>query len=59
MFSNFFLLNDLYSSPNIIQVFQIEKNEMGGAYSTYGERRGVYRVLVGKQRKETTWKTLT
>jgi hypothetical protein len=21
---------------------------MGGAYSTYGERRGVYRVLVGK-----------
>jgi len=27
---------------------QIEKNEMGGACSTYGERRGVYRVLVGK-----------
>ena len=26
---------------------QIEKNEMGGACSTYGERRGVYRVLVG------------
>jgi hypothetical protein len=25
---------------------QIEKNEMGGAYSTYGERRGTYRVLV-------------
>jgi hypothetical protein len=21
---------------------------MGGAYSTYGERRGVYRVLMGK-----------
>jgi hypothetical protein len=27
---------------------QIEKNEMGGACSMYGERRGVYRVLVGK-----------
>jgi hypothetical protein len=22
---------------------QIEKNEMGGAFSTYGERRSVYR----------------
>jgi hypothetical protein len=27
---------------------QIEKNEMGGECSTYGERRDVYRVLVGK-----------
>ena len=27
---------------------QIEKNEIGGACSTMGERRGVYRVLVGK-----------
>jgi hypothetical protein len=27
---------------------QVEKNEMGGACSKYGERRGVYRVLVGK-----------
>jgi hypothetical protein len=27
---------------------QIEKNGLGGACSTYGERRGVYRVLVGK-----------
>jgi hypothetical protein len=25
-----------------------EKNEMDGARSTYGERRGTYRVLVGK-----------
>jgi hypothetical protein len=25
-----------------------EKNEMGGACDTYGERRGIYRVLVGK-----------
>ena len=27
---------------------KIEKNEVGGVCSTYGERRGVYRVLVGK-----------
>ena len=27
---------------------QLKKNEMGGACSTYGERRGAYRVLVGK-----------
>jgi hypothetical protein len=27
---------------------EIEKNEMGGACSTHGERRGVYRVLAGK-----------
>ena len=26
----------------------IEKNEMGGACSAYGETKGVYRVLVGK-----------
>ena len=27
---------------------QIEKNEMSGTCSTYGGRRGVYRVLMGK-----------
>jgi len=27
---------------------KIKKNEMGGACSVYGERRGVYRVSVGK-----------
>jgi hypothetical protein len=34
---------------------QIEENEMGGACSTYGARKGVYRVLVGKP--ETIRKT--
>jgi len=29
-------LNDLYSSPNIVQVIKIEENEMGGSSSTYG-----------------------
>jgi hypothetical protein len=28
-------------------VDKIEKNEMGGACSAYGEGRGVYKVLVG------------
>jgi hypothetical protein len=28
------------------------ENEMGGACSTYGERRGVYRVLAGKSEGE-------
>jgi hypothetical protein len=27
---------------------ELEKNEVGGECSTYGESRGVYRVLVGK-----------
>jgi hypothetical protein len=27
---------------------QIEKNEMGGACNTYGERTGAYRILVGR-----------
>jgi hypothetical protein len=33
---------------NLIAGDEIEKNEMGGACSVYGEGRGVYRVLVGK-----------
>ena len=30
---------------------KIEKNEMGGACSAYGDRRGIYRVLVGNLRE--------
>ena len=40
-------LNDLYSSPNI-SGDQAKSNEMGGACSIYGERKGAHRVLVGK-----------
>jgi len=29
-------------------IFVVKKNEMGGACSTYGKGRGVYRILVGK-----------
>jgi hypothetical protein len=31
-----------------VQVIEIEKNEMGGACSTYGEERVVYMVFVRK-----------
>jgi hypothetical protein len=37
----------LYSSPNIIRVIK-SKTEMGRTCSAYGERRGAYRILVGK-----------
>ena len=40
-------LNDLYCSPNIVRVIKWRRM-LGGACSVYGERRGVYRVLVGK-----------
>jgi len=33
-------LNYLFSSPNTVRVIIIENNEMDGACSTYGERRG-------------------
>ena len=38
----------MYCSPKIFSGDKIEKNEMGGACGTYGEGRGVCRVLVGK-----------
>ena len=38
----------IFSLHLIIFGDQIEKNETGRACSTYGERRGIYRVLAGK-----------
>jgi hypothetical protein len=40
-----------------VLVLPIEKNEMGGASSTYGERKGLYKVLVGKSERppERPW----
>ena len=43
----------MYCSPNIISN-QMEKNVMGGICSTYGERRGVYRVLMRETCGEET-----
>jgi hypothetical protein len=40
-------LNDLYSLPNIVRVVK-SRRKMSRTCGTYGEERGVHRVLVGK-----------
>jgi len=41
-------LNDLHSSPNIIWVIKLRRKKWAGHKERMGERRVVYRVLVGK-----------
>jgi len=41
-------LNDLYSSPIIVRVIKSRRMRWVGHVALMGERRGVYRVLVGK-----------
>jgi len=41
-------LNDLYCSPNIVWVIKSRRMRWVGHVARMGERRGVYRVLVGK-----------
>ena len=41
-------LNDLYCSPNIVQVIQSRTMRWAGHVARMGEGRGVYKVLVGK-----------
>ena len=51
-------LNDLYSSPNIVRVIKSRRIRWVEHVARMGERRSVYRVLVGKpDGKETTWET--
>ena len=40
--------NDLYCSSNIVRVIKSRRMIWGGSCSAYGERRGVYRILVEK-----------
>jgi len=40
-------LNDLYSSPNIVRVIKSRRMRWAGYVARMGERRGVYRVLLG------------
>jgi hypothetical protein len=40
--------NDLYCSPNIVRVIKLRRKGWVGHVASMGERRGVYRVLVGK-----------
>jgi len=41
-------LNDLYSSPYIIQMIKSRRMRWEGKVARVGERRGAYRVLAGK-----------
>ena len=41
-------LNDLYCSPSIVRVSKSRRMRWAGHVARMGERRGVYRVLVGK-----------
>jgi hypothetical protein len=38
----------LYSAPNIVRVIKSGRMRLAGHVARMGERRGVYRVLVGK-----------
>ena len=40
-------LNDLFASPNIVRVIKSRRMRWVGHVARMGERRGVYRVLVG------------
>ena len=42
-------LNDLYSSHNIVRVIKSRIMRWAGHIACMGERRGLYRVLVGKK----------
>jgi hypothetical protein len=40
-------LNDLYSLPNIFRAIKLRRMRWAGYVARMGERRGVYRILVG------------
>jgi hypothetical protein len=41
-------LNDLYSSPNIVRVIKLRRIRWDVHVALIGEKKGMYRVLVGK-----------
>jgi hypothetical protein len=41
-------LHSLYSSPNIVRVIKSRRMRWAGHVARMGERKGVYRVLVGR-----------
>ena len=40
--------SDLYCSPNIVRVLKSRRMRWAGHVARMGDRRGIYRVLVGK-----------
>ena len=44
-------LNDLYSSPNIVQMITLRRMRWAGHVARMVDRRGIYGVLVGNLRK--------
>jgi hypothetical protein len=51
-------LNDLYSSPNTIRVIKSRRMKWAWHVARVGERRGIYRVLVGKPEGKIHWEDL-
>ena len=45
-------LYDLYCSPNIVRVIKSRRMRWAGHVAPTGEERGVYRILVGENRRE-------
>jgi hypothetical protein len=45
-------LNDPYCSPNIVRVINSRRMRWAGNVARVGERRGVYRVLVGNPERK-------
>jgi hypothetical protein len=41
-------LHDVYSSPNIIRIIKIRRMRWAGHVARMGEKRNIYRILVGK-----------
>jgi len=49
------LHNDLHCSPNIVRVIKSRRMRWAGHVGCMGERRGVYRVLVGKPEEKRSF----
>jgi len=45
-------LNDLYSSLSIVRVIKLRRMRWRGHVTRMGERRGVYRIMVGKSEEK-------
>jgi hypothetical protein len=50
-------LRNLYASPDIIRQTKSRRMRWAGHVARMGEGRNVYRILMGKPERKTTWKT--